>query len=656
MDKILNELLDVRALLKLEQDEDRKQYQLKNALTTITERKRLGICWYPVIISKQVVGFGNKVVVELERQSGRDTLHMFQAGTSAALFTNGEGGNLNGVVLEVKRNKLRLATTKEDLPDWVSHSAKLGVELTFDEVSYREMEIALSKVMEAEKSRLAYLRDILLGVEPALFRREKDVAFIPVLNESQNLAVRNIVQAKDVAIIHGPPGTGKTTTLVQAILHTLQSGERRLLVTAPSNTAVDLLTEKLAEQGVNVIRIGNPSRVSEVLLEHTLDSQIMHHRDYKMLKKLRKTAEEYKSMASQYKRNFGHEEREQRRHMKEESRRALSQADDVEHYITEDLLEQVQVITCTLVGSANRVIRHLQYDTVFIDEAAQALEPACWIPITRANRVVLAGDHCQLPPTVKSLAAERGGLAITLFEKCIERQPETAVMLKTQYRMHEHIMGFSNGQFYGGELVADASVRTATLPDAFPAFAPGLVVEYIDTAGCGFNDQTIGEGSSTANPEEADLLIKHLVQLLLPYEPFDFTGQAAAAEKPLRIGIISPYRAQINYLKDQVEHEPKLHQLQTNRQLSVGTVDSFQGQERDIIYISMVRSNPEGEIGFLADIRRMNVAMTRAKKKMVIVGDSATLGQNQFYQAFLTYAERIGAYRSAWELLSDGAT
>jgi ATP-dependent RNA/DNA helicase IGHMBP2 len=650
MDEILNELLDVRALLKLEQDEDRKQYQLKNAQTTITERKRLGICWYPVNISKQEVGFGNKVVVELERLSGRDQLHMFQAGSSAALFTNGDGGTLNGVVLEVKRNKLRLATSKEDLPDWVEEGYKMGVELTFDEVSYREMEIALMKVMEAEKTRLAQLRDIILGAEPAIFRREKPYTPVPFLNDSQNAAVANIMQAKDVAIIHGPPGTGKTTTLVQAILQTLEAGERRLLVTAPSNTAVDLLTEKLAEQGVNVIRIGNPSRVSEVLLEHTLDSQVMHHRDYRQLKKLRKSAEEYRSMAFQFKRSFGHEEREQRRRMKEESKRMLEQADDIEQYITDDLLDHVEVITCTLVGSANRMIRHLQYDTVFIDEAAQALEPACWIPITRANRVVLAGDHHQLPPTVKSLAAERGGLARTLFEKCIERQPEVAVMLNTQYRMHQHIMGFSNSQFYGSNLIAHESVESHTLQDIHPAFDPGLIVEFIDTAGCGFNDQTIGEGSSTANPEEADILLKHLVNLLMPYEPgSDPAGEDAA---PLRIGIISPYRAQINYLKDQVEHQPKLSQLLTRRQLSVGTVDSFQGQERDIIYISMVRSNPEGEIGFLADIRRMNVAMTRAKKKMVIVGDSATLGSHPFYQEFLAYAERIGAYRSAWELIS----
>ncbi|WP_210488780.1 AAA domain-containing protein [Rufibacter aurantiacus] len=650
MDKILNELLDVRALLKLEQDEDRKQYQLKNAQTSITERKRLGICWYPVNVIKQQVGFGNKMVVELERISGRDQLHMFQAGSSAALFTNGEGGSLNGVVLEVKRNKLRLATSREDLPDWIEGGARLGVELTFDEVSYREMEFALMKVMEAEKSRLAQLRDIILGAEPAIFRRERDFSPIPALNDSQNAAVKNIMQAKDVAIIHGPPGTGKTTTLVQAILQTLAAGERKLLVTAPSNTAVDLLTEKLAEQDVNVIRIGNPSRVSEVLLEHTLDSQIMHHRDYKQLKKLRKQAQEYKAMAGQYKRNFGHEERQQRQFMKEESKRILSQADDIEDYITEDLLDHVEVITCTLVGSANRAIRHLQYDTVFIDEAAQALEPACWIPITRANRVVLAGDHHQLPPTVKSIAAERGGLARTLFEKCIERQPETAVMLTTQYRMHEHIMGFSNGQFYRGELQAHESVASATLPDVHPVFQPGLIVEFIDTAGCGFNDQTIGEGSSTANPEEADILIKHLVNLLMPYEPVGKDEELP--ERPLRIGIISPYRAQINYLNDQVEHQPKLAAMQARRQLSVGTVDSFQGQERDIIYISMVRSNPEGEIGFLADIRRMNVAMTRAKKKMVIVGDSATLGQHPFYQEFLAYAENIGAYRSAWELIS----
>ncbi len=641
MSEILHELKQVQELLKIEQEEDRQQYKIKSQKSTIAERKAMGFCWYPVTISKEEIGFGNKVVLELERTKDKDQLHLFQTGKTASLFSNsGDRHNLSGVIVGMKRNKLLLATNKEDLPDWVEEG-RLGIELTFDEMSYREMEIALKKVMDAHQTRLAELRDVLLGSTPATFTQEIPVA-ISTLNDSQNEAVQKIMQAKDVAIIHGPPGTGKTTTLVQAILKTLET-QRRLLVTAPSNTAVDLLTEKLANEGVNVIRIGNPSRVSDVLLEHTLDAQIMGHRSYKNLKDYRKTADEYKRLAYQYKRKFGHEERAQRQLFKFESQRLLEEADRVEDYITEDLLHNVQVITCTLVGASNKAIRHLTYDTVFIDEAAQALEPACWIPISRTQRVVLAGDHCQLPPTVKSFEAEKGGLGKTLFEKCIERQPDVAVMLKTQYRMHHHIMEFSNQQFYKGQLSAHPSVHSSDLHQFDPAFTPGLAVEFIDTAGCGFNEVESPESSSSANPDEANLLLNHLMQLLQNYAP-------STDQEHLRIGVIAPYRAQINYLQDRVEHLPVLHDLRQKRILSVGTVDSFQGQERDVIYISMTRSNEKGEIGFLGDMRRMNVAMTRAKKKLVIVGDSATLSHHPFYENFLSYVESIAAYRSAWEL------
>src|SRR6478736_2180017 len=360
---VKEELSQVQTLLKMEQEEDLEQYKLKSAKSPIAERKKSGLCWYPITITKTEIGFGGKVVVEIERQGGRDQLHLFQTGKAASIFTNsnsdqGHNSNqLNGVIMTLKRNKLTLATNKEDLPDWIE-DGKLGIDLTFDEMSYREMEFALKKVIETEGTRLAYLRDVLYGAQPAAFKNNISFRPIPHLNDSQNEAVKNIEAAKDVAIIHGPPGTGKTTTLVQAVLRMLET-ESRLLVCAPSNTAVDLLTEKIAEQGVNVIRIGHPSRVSEMLLQHTLDAQIMNHREYKQLKLLRKNAEEYKGMAFQHKRKFGWEEREQRRLLKEESKLMLQEADEIERYITDDLVSRVQVITCTLVGSANRVIRHL---------------------------------------------------------------------------------------------------------------------------------------------------------------------------------------------------------------------------------------------------------------------------------------------------------
>ena len=645
------ELRRVQTLLQLEQREDQAQFKLKNAKASIQERQRRGLTWYPITITKEEIGFGGKVVLELERPTSQQGLHLFQVGSNASLFGNlpghsaSERPTLNGVITNVRRNKLLLATTKEDLPDWVLEGGKLGIDLTFDEVSYREMDHALGQVMRARGDRLAELRDVLLGARQARYRAPKtDDLFHPSpLNESQLAAVRHVMAAQDVAIIHGPPGTGKTTTLVQAIMETIRR-ERRVLVCAPSNTAVDLLTEKLAERGVNVIRMGNPSRVSSLLLEHTLDARVMAHSSYSKMRSMRQTADQYRETASEYIRNFGFEERQQRQLLREEARMLFQAADDLERFITQDVLESAQVITCTLVGASNRNIRHLTFDTVFIDEAAQALEPGCWIPIAKGERVILAGDHHQLPPTVKSEKAAREGLRETLFEKCIKRQPGTARMLTVQYRMHEQIMGFSSKHFYDGQLEAHPRVRHAGLEAYDLSFAPDLPVEFLDTAGFGCLEITIPESRSTANPEEADLLLKRLAQLLEPYD------QAEHKKNLLTIGVIAPYRAQINYLKDTIEENDALSGLLQHRMLSVGTVDSFQGQERDIIAISLTRSNNHGEIGFLSDIRRMNVGMTRARRKLLLVGDSSTLGAHPFFKELLAHVKRIGGYRTAWEI------
>jgi ATP-dependent RNA/DNA helicase IGHMBP2 len=642
---VQQELRHVRALMQLEQKEDQAQFKLNNASATIKERRRRGLTWYPVTITQEEIGFGGKVVLELERPAHRQDLHLFQVGKNASLFSDASGNSgpdrlvLSGVVTSVRRNKLLLATTKEALPDWVLDGSTLGIDLTFDEVSYREMNQALSAVMLAHGNRLAELRDVLLGARPASFREHKaDDLFYPgTLNDSQLAAVRHVVSAQDVAIIHGPPGTGKTTTLVQAILETIRR-ERRVLVSASSNTAVDLLTEKLAERGVNVIRLGNPSRVSELLLQHTLDAGVMAHASYSKMHAMRQTAEQHRQTASEHVRHFGFEERQHRQWLREEARTLRQAADDLERFITEDVLESVQVITCTLVGASNRHIRHLIFETVFIDEAAQALEPGCWIPIAKGQRIVLAGDHHQLPPTVKSEKAAREGLRETLFEKCIQRQPQTARMLTVQYRMHEHIMGFSSEKFYGSQLVPHPSVRHAGLAAYDPRFEPDLPMEFIDTAGCGFLEAAIPESRSTANPKEAHLLLQRLAQLLEPYDATD------PQQAPLTIGVIAPYRAQINYLTDAIEDSAVLNDLLLQRRLSVGTVDSFQGQERDIIAISLTRSNTQGEIGFLSDIRRMNVGMTRARRKLLLVGDSSTLCCHPFFVDLLAYVKRIGGY------------
>ena len=648
----------MQALLQLEQREDQAQFKLKNAKASIQERQRRGLTWYPVTITQEDIGFGGKLVLELERPASQQGLHLFQVGRNASLFgaspaPSEDPPTLHGVVTSVRRNKLQLTTTKEELPDWVLDGGRLGIDLTFDEVSYREMDQALGEVIGARGNRLAELRDVLLGARQARFRAPHvdDLFYPSPLNDSQLAAVRHVITAQDVGIIHGPPGTGKTTTLVQAILETIRR-ERRVLVCAPSNTAVDLLTEKLAERGVNVIRMGNPSRVSDLLLSHTLDARVMAHPSYSKMRAIRQTADQYRDkaneLARQNVRNLGFEARQQRQQFRDESRQLFLQAGDLERYITEQVLESVQIITCTLVGASNRNIRHLSFDTVFIDEAAQALEPGCWIPIAKGQRVILAGDHHQLPPTVKSEQAAREGLRETLFEKCIQRQPGTARMLNLQYRMHQQIMAFSSERFYGGQLQAHASVRDASLEAYDLCFAPDLPVEFLDTAGFGFLEVTIPESRSTANPEEADLLLQRLTQLLKLCDP------AVHQKDPLTIGVIAPYRAQINCLKDAIEINEQLNGLVQQRLLSVGTVDSFQGQERDIIAISLTRSNHTGDIGFLSDIRRMNVGMTRARRKLLLVGDSSTLSVHPFFKELLAFVERIGGYRTAWEIVDQG--
>jgi predicted DNA helicase len=400
----------------------------------------------------------------------------------------------------------------------------------------------------------------------------------------------------------------------------------------------------LAESGVNVVRMGNPSRVSDLLLKHTLDAGVMAHPSYSKMHAMRKTADQHRETASEHVRHFGFEERQHRQWLREEAKMLRQAADDLERFITEDVLESVQVITCTLVGASNRNIRDLSFETVFIDEAAQALEPGCWIPIAKGQRLVLAGDHHQLPPTVKCEKAAREGLRETLFEKCIERQPNTARMLTLQYRMHAQIMAFSSEKFYDGQLVPHPRVRHAGLEAYDPLFALDMPVEFLDTAGCGFLELAIPESRSTANPEEANLLLERLAQLLQPYD------QAEHQQAPLTVGVIAPYRAQINYLKDAIEDNDTLNGLMLRRMLSVGTVDSFQGQERDIIAISLTRSNANGEIGFLSDIRRMNVGMTRARRKLLMVGDASTLCSHPFFMDLLAYVKRIGGYRKVCEM------
>ncbi|WMJ73790.1 AAA domain-containing protein [Cytophagaceae bacterium ABcell3] len=639
----LNLLLE---LLQLEQEEDRKYYEEHVLNTPLKERREAGLSCYPVVIKESFYGTGQRLILELERTSYTDIPHQFQAGRVASLFSNTSSDNkdlprISGVVSASRPDIIKLTLFVDELPDWID-DGKLGLDLLFDESSYREMEAAVQLVRKARNCRLADLRDILLGDKTPSIREDVHPEKIPAtLNDRQKEAIHSVVSASDVAIIHGPPGTGKTTTLVEAIVRTLQD-EKQVLVCAPSNTAVDLLTERLDAQGVNVLRLGNPARVTEEILSHTLDVRIAKHRDFKLIKELKRSAIEYRNMALKYKRKFGKEEREQRRLILSEARRLQADAEKIEKFITDSLVNEAQVVTCTLVGAAGHFLKGKEFSTVFIDEAAQAPEPACWIPIIKANRVVLAGDHCQLPPTVKSEEAARRGLSVTLFEKCIERQ-EVGVMLDVQYRMNKRIMGFSGEAFYKGALKAHDSVADWSISDQSPLLS--APIEFIDTAGCGF-EEAFGENTrSLINEGEANILFAYLRTILNEVKQY----VSVADQQRFRVGVISPYKAQVHLLESMKENDEFFKSFGKN--LSVNTVDGFQGQERDLVLISLVRSNDRGEIGFLSDIRRMNVAMTRAKKKLVVVGDSATIGQHDFYGKFLEYSEKQGVYKSAWEFM-----
>ncbi|RXK87306.1 AAA domain-containing protein [Filimonas effusa] len=625
------------ALLRTEREEDQRNYQQQIASASVAERRANGLTWYPVAIRDTEIGRGDYLTVEVERTTHQDVIHQLRFGASAALFSNHDPANsrVEGTISHQSANKLRLTLRTDELPEW-SRDGKLGIDLMFDDNSYDEMQnamaLATARSEQASENRLI---KVLTGQAKPGFNNSIHPFTIPGLNSSQQNAVNNILAAEDLAIVHGPPGTGKTTTLVQAIKALIKQDHQQVLVVAPSNTAVDLLADKLSDEGLEVLRVGNPARVSEKLQALTLDSKMAAHPSIKEIKKLKKQASEFRNMAHKYKRNFGPAEREQRKALFTEARNIMKTVEQTESYIVNDLLARAQVITATLVGANHYTVAHLKYRTVVIDEAGQALEPACWIPILKGKKLVLAGDHCQLPPTVKSQEAGRNGLNTTLLEKTVALHPEAVVLLDEQYRMHEMIMGYASNVFYQNRLQAHASVaQQQLLPEELP-------VSFVDTAGCGFEERL--EGTSVTNPEEAAFLIKHLTQLAARLE-----SSYTAATFPT-IAIISPYKQQVELLKEQLLHTPAL--LPYTSSVSVNTIDSFQGQERDIVYISMTRSNTENVIGFLSDTRRMNVAMTRARKKLVVIGDSATLSQLPFYSNFITYTEERNAYQSAWEFM-----
>lgn len=612
-------------LLQMEYEYEKETYRQQSERVGIHRKIQQGLCWYPVVPGKSYYNSLNQLVIEIERRDDKEIEHNFEYGRPICFFTtNGTGSprylNFSGIISYVQDDRMVVVLpTPSALFDLQGVSSELGVQLYFDETSYKTMFSALSGVMKAKNNRLAHLRDVLLGKTPVGERKLFPVRF-PWLNVTQEEAVNHVLAAKEVSIVHGPPGTGKTTTLVEAIYETLHR-ENQVMVCAQSNTAVDWISKKLVDRGINVLRIGNPTRVNDKMLSFTYERRFESHPDYSELWGIRKAIREIQSSF----RKKSHSEKETARNRLS---RLRFRATELEVQIDTDLFSEARVIACTLVGSANRVLTNHTFTTLFIDEAAQALEAACWIAIGKADRVILAGDHHQLPPTIKCIEAARGGLDRTLMQKVAANKPETVSLLKIQYRMHEDIMRFSSHWFYQDELKAAPEVSQRGI------LAYDTPVVWFDTADCNFEEDRLSESMSRINKQEAVLLVEQLQTYI------EKITKERVLDESIDFGLISPYKSQVQYIRGLIKRNAFFKPFR--KLITVHTVDGFQGQERDVIMISLVRANDQGNIGFLNDLRRMNVAITRARMKLIILGDASTLTKHAFYRELYKYITAHG--------------
>lgn len=610
-------------LLRMEYEYEKEQFKQQTELMGIGRKIKRGMCWYPLNVGRSYYNALNQLVVEVERREDKEIEHLFEYGRPVCFFTQELSGKLNylnftATVNYVDEDRMVVILPNADALLALQSKEVLGVQLYFDETSYRLMFEALKQVIAAKNNRLAELRDIFHGSQPASSFSFQPMRF-PWLNRTQEEAVNKVLHAKDVAIVHGPPGTGKTTTLVEAIYETLHR-ENQVLVCAQSNMAVDWISEKLVDRGVSVLRIGNPSRVNDKMLSFTYERRFEAHPDYPQLWSIRKAIREL------YSRSRKGAERES---VRQKINSLKDRATELEIRINESLFAEARVIACTLVGSANRLLMGQKYGTLFIDEAAQALEPACWIPIRKADRVILAGDHCQLPPTVKCLEALRAGLGDTLMQSIVRNKPGVVSLLKLQYRMNDEIMRFSSDWFYGGMLQSAPEVKYRSILDF------DTPIEWVNTEGMDCNEEFVGENYGRINKPEAELSVNQLKGYITRI------GRTRFLEERIDVGLISPYKAQVQYLRQLLKRDAFFKPFRPL--ITVNTVDGFQGQERDVILISLVRANEEGQIGFLNDLRRMNVAITRARMKLIILGDASTLTKHAFYKKLYGYIQSLNA-------------
>lgn len=644
-------LLQQRTLLQLEYYTEKEAFRKLTEQMGMQRKVKRGDAWFPLQVGKSFYNSLNQTAIEVFRTSDQDIEHNFEFGRPVMFFRS-EGSeelkyfSFTGTVSYVDGDRM-VVTVPDSAPllELQQSTDPIGVQLSFDETSYKLMFEALDRVMKAKNNRLAYLRDLFYSHQKAGRFSFEPMKF-PWLNPTQERAVNEVLWAKDVAIVHGPPGTGKTTTLVEAINETLMR-ESQVLVCAQSNMAVDWISEKLVDRGINVLRIGNPTRVNDKMLGFTYERRFESHADYPQLWAIRKAIRELRKNRKKGSENY---------HQKMD--RLKSRAAEIELRINAELFGEARVIACTLVGSAHHLLEGMKFGTLFIDEAAQALEAACWIPMRRASRVILAGDHCQLPPTVKSIAALRAGLGKTLMERIAENKPEVVTLLKIQYRMNDEIMRFSSDWFYGGKVESAPQIKYRSVLDydhpitwidtsneetqitiegedapEDSASTSSSVSAANQNSDLNFKEQFVGESFGRINKAEAELTLLTLA------EYFTKIGKQRVLEERIDVGIISPYRAQVQYLKKLIK---KYEFFKPYRRLiSVNTVDGFQGQERDVILISLVRSNDEGQIGFLKDLRRMNVAMTRARMKLIILGNKDTMTKHPFYKKLWEYVEAI---------------
>lgn len=620
---MIQELALQKQLLELEYTYEREQFQRQTENMGVTKKVRRGLCWFPLHLGNSYYNSQDSLVLEIYQTEGQDIEHQFEPGKPVCFFSEDASHmitymNFIGQVSYVEGNRMIVCMPGSGAISQVRSADRIGVQLYLDEYTYRLMFEALDRVISAKEGRLALLRDIIYAHSP-LHTRKITPLVMPWLNATQQNAVNNVMACKEIAILHGPPGTGKTTTMVEAIYETLKR-ETQVMVCAQSNMAVDWIAQKLSERGINVLRIGNPIRVTDQMLADTYERRYEAHPLYSQLWAIRRTIRQLYDSAQGNREN---------RHQK--ISRLRDKAAEIDFQIRESLFSEARVIACTLTGSASPILLGKRFSSLFIDEAAQAFQAACWVAMQRADRIILAGDHCQLPPTIKSTEAQKGGLDRTLMQVIAEAHPEAVSLLGVQYRMTDSIMQFPNQEFYEGKLESDPSVRYRGILDWDTA------IEWIDTPQEEeYTEQVSGDGQSRQNPLEARLALETLKKY------FERIGRHRILDERLDVGIISPYKGQVRLLKQLIRQDPWWKPFRNL--ISINTVDGFQGQERDIILISMVRSNSDGQVGFLRDLRRMNVAITRARMKLILIGNKQTLCKHPFYKRLWNYVEKLSEW------------